>query len=84
MVMISLKKDYEIKDKKGDVLFHLPHGYTTNTIRYSYLPSHYQDLWDNKEEMERRYYIIYIRGVFLRIPKEDCEVPIGYGGWYNI
>lgn len=81
-----LKQDLVLTNDKGDKILELRAGMQLSTIRWEYVPEH---IWENrfdfqKERALKEAYAVYIRGKFIAVPKNICEVPITIGWRYNI
>ena len=86
MVIIQLTQAIEVQIKEGykEQTFTLPAGMELSTIDYRWLTDEYKEKWPNQEEFEKKFFIIYYRGAFRKIPKDQCHVPVCYRWGYNI
>lgn len=84
---IILTKDVTDRDYQGNDVVILTAGTRISAISIKYIPKNsiikpFQSSMYEIADLDKRYYIIYAKGGFRAISKEDCEVPrTRNGGW---
>jgi len=88
---IVIKVDIISKNPQGDEYKLVRAGAKFNSIRPSYIPKGtviqpFSTTLYDPIQLDEKYYIIYIRSMFIAIAKQDCEVPMtkGNGRSYNL
>lgn len=84
---VTLKVTVERKDRDGNTILQLKENTQVTVIRWGYLPSSTKEelLKSRSEESIRNnFYIIYYKGQFILINKDDCHVNRWEAGKYNI
>lgn len=85
-MVIELKVEVQWRGDHGQKGFVIPKGTRINTIEWAYLPDDTKERMlgvRDEEHFKTKVFIIYYRGQFLTVNKDDAHVPTIERGWMN-
>jgi hypothetical protein len=88
-VIIVLKEDVTIEEGAGVRALGLTikGGSSLSAIRFDYILADAHVCGGeaySRKELERKFYVVYVRGHLWAIPKKACLVPKYFHGKYNV
>jgi len=86
-LVIELKVEVQWRGDGRVDGFKIPRGTRINVIDWSYLPDETKErmlITRDEKHLREKVFIIYYRGQFLTVNKEDAHVPTIEKGWMNI
>jgi len=85
-MIIELKVEVQWRGDGREKGFVIPRGTRINTIEWDYLPDDTKEKMRgvrSEEHFRTKVFIIYYRGQFLTVNREDAHVPTTEKGWMN-
>ena len=87
-MIFSVKETFQIKDQKGEVLFTVHSGMSLTRMNMCYISedSHIETFgyYTDRQAIDKKCFVVYLRGNYIAIPKENCDVPLTDGWKWNL